>query len=133
MNFAATPETEPFWASARDEVLSVPFCLRCERFFLYPRPFCPRCWSDGVEWRRVSGRGRVASYTVVRRQPPDVEDDVPYVVAVIELDEGVQLMSHVVDFPGDPTTIPLDLPVEVAFDHARALARPVFRQRAPTR
>ena len=62
---------------------------------------------------------------------PGVDDDVPYVVAVIELDEGVQLMSHVVDFPGDPTTIPLDLPVEVAFDHARTLARPVFRQRAP--
>jgi uncharacterized OB-fold protein len=133
VNFAATPETEPFWASGRDAVLSIPFCPRCERFFFYPRPFCPRCWWREVEWRPVSGHGEVASYTVVRRQPPGVEDVVPYVVAVIELDEGVQLMSHVVDYPDDPTTIPLGLPVEVAFDHTRTLPRPVFRPRANAR
>jgi uncharacterized OB-fold protein len=129
VNFAATPETERFWASARAEALSIQFCTRCERFYFYPRPFCPRCWSSEVEWRPVSGRGRVASYNVVRRAAPGVEEDVPYVVALVELDEGVRLMSHIVDFPGDPTTIPLDLPVEVAFNHERALSRPVFRPR----
>jgi uncharacterized protein len=131
MHVRPTPETATFWAHAAEGVLALPFCAACERFFFYPRPFCPRCWSYAVEWKHVSGRGRVVSYTIVERLAAGLDRAIPYVVAIVELEEGERLMANVVGVAAEPDAIPLDLEVEVAFEHADGVDRPVFRPREP--
>ena len=82
--------------------MELPYCKSCGRFHFYPRPVCPECWSDDLDWRPVGGRGTVWSYTVVRFAHGANEGwktRVPYVVALVELEEGVRMMGNVVDGP----------------------------------
>ena len=80
-----------------------------------PRESCPACGSFEWTWERSSGKGRVFSWTVVHRAlHPGFTEDLPYAVVIIELDEGVRLVSHVVELA--PDALQLDLPVEVVFD-----------------
>ena len=71
----------------------------------------------------ASGRGRIHSYTVVHRAPPEYRDEVPYVVALVELDEGVRMMTRLIDV--GPAAVRVDLPVEVAIQGDPRL--PYFR------
>ena len=92
----------PFWQSVDRRAMELPYCGACERYHFYPRPVCPECWSDDLDWRAVSGRGTVWSYTVVRFAHGAHEGwkmRVPYAVALIELEEGVRMMANVVDCP----------------------------------
>jgi uncharacterized OB-fold protein len=92
--------TEPFWTAAASHQLVCARCVPCRRFRSPPSPFCPNCQSQQIEWIELSGRGRIYSYTVVRRAlTAALERSVPYVIAVVELPdaEGVRLLSNVVD------------------------------------
>ena len=88
---AVTPETQPFWEAATAGRLLVKRCTACGESHHYPRPLCPFCGSDRTEWREASGRGSVYSYSVMRRAP------VPYALAYVTLDEGVTMMTNIVD------------------------------------
>lgn len=128
---ASLPETAPFWEHAEHSVLAFPRCTECEMHFFYPRPFCPRCWSRAVEWLPVSGRGVLSSFVIVERAPADAVVNAPYVVALVELEEGVRLMANLVDVEPAPEALPLDLELEVTFRREPwGVARPVFRPRA---
>ena len=90
----------PFWRSVDRRAMALPRCGACGRFHFYPRPVCPECWSDKLDWRPVRGRGTVWSYTIVRFAHGAHEGwktRVPYAVALIELEEGVRMMGNVVD------------------------------------
>ncbi len=90
-----SPElTRPFWEAAKRHELRMPRCTTCDHVFFYPRSECPRCLSTNLEWVQVSGRARLHSFTVVQ-QPANAafRDDVPYVYAVVQLDEGPRLRS----------------------------------------
>ena len=90
-------------------------CTDCRTWRHMPRESCPACGSFDWGWERSSGKGRVFSWTVVHRAlHPTFADDVPYAVVVIELDEGVRLVSQVVGLA--PEALRLGLPVEVMFD-----------------
>lgn len=92
--------TSPFWRSVDRRAMTLPRCGACGRFHFYPRPVCPECWSDDLDWRPVSGKGTVWSYTIVRFAHGAHEGwktRVPYAVALIELEEGVRMMGNVVD------------------------------------
>jgi uncharacterized OB-fold protein len=93
-----TEASAPFWDATRERRLVLPWCLACERAFWFPREVCPRCLSSRIEWRQASGRGEVYAFTVEHRptQLQAVFGDAPYVIALVELDEGVRLMSNVV-------------------------------------
>lgn len=91
-----SPLTEPFWAAARERRLVRPYCPDCDRSFFTPQIACPRCLSTAWEYRESSGRGTVYSATVVHRAPyPGFTS--PYHVAIVDLDEGWQMLSNVVD------------------------------------
>ena len=91
-------ETQPFWDAARDGRLMIKRCTACERFHFYPRPFCPHCWSDAVEWVEANGRAKLYTWSVVHRNDlPPFPDRVPYVAAIVDLDEGPRMMTNVVD------------------------------------
>ncbi|HEY7492737.1 MAG TPA: Zn-ribbon domain-containing OB-fold protein [Candidatus Tectomicrobia bacterium] len=111
-----SPElTRPFWEAARRHELVMPRCKTCDHLFFYPRSECPRCFSTNLEWIQVSGRGRLHSYTIVQQPAnPAFRDDVPYVYAVVQLEEGPRLVSNVVQC--NPDTLRVDMPLEAVFD-----------------
>ena len=110
----ATAETQPFWdACARGELI-YQYCTACSRPQFYPRSFCVECRSDTLEWRRSSGLGRVYSHTTVYRAPSAAfKDMVPYVIALVDLDEGFRLMLNIVDC--DPASVAIGSRVRTVF------------------
>ena len=128
-----TPLTEPFWHAMRERRLVLQRCSACNSFVWTPRPACVECGSDRLEWTRVSGKGKVFSFTVIRqvtsRGGRGFEKELPYVVAWIELDEGPRLCSNVVDCPVDRVAIGMS--VEVVFEEAGGpISLPKFRPEA---
>jgi uncharacterized OB-fold protein len=109
------PWARRFWDAAREHRLELQHCDACQRWIFYPRLACPHCGADEPGWRQASGRGSIYSFTVVRANAPSAfTRSLPYVVAVIRLAEGVQLLSNIVQC--DPATLVCDQPVEVVFE-----------------
>jgi uncharacterized OB-fold protein len=118
-------DTAPYWEAARAARLLIQRCDSCRQHIFYPRSVCPHCMSDEIQWVAAAGTGTVYSYTVVHRSPDSFKQDVPYVVALIDLDEGVRMMSNIVGGAG-PLTI--GARVEVFFDAVTAeITLPKFR------
>jgi uncharacterized protein len=86
-----TAETRPYWEGAAAGQLLIKHCTACGEFHHYPRSICPFCGSDRTEWRQASGRGTVYSFSVMRRAAE------PYAIAYVTLEEGVTLMTNIVD------------------------------------
>ena len=107
--------TQPFWEAAKRHELVMPRCQTCDHLFFYPRSECPRCLATALEWVKVSGRGRLHSFTIVQ-QPANAafNHDVPYVYAVVQLDEGPRLVSNVVQC--DLAALRVDMPLEAVYD-----------------
>jgi uncharacterized OB-fold protein len=125
-----TPESRPFWEAARRHELLLQRCRPCGQWLFYPRAACPHCLSAELEWQRVSGRGTVHTFTVAHRGQKGFPLGSPYVIAMIELDEGVRLMSNLVGVAPDPAQIRIGMPVEVVFeDVSPEIALPRFRPR----
>jgi len=106
-------DTKPYWDAAKEHRLLIQRCQECHAAIFYPRSVCPHCMSDQISWIEASGRGTIYSYTVVHRAPPPFADDAPYVVALIDLEEGVRLMSNV---GAPPSDVKIGAPVAVVFD-----------------
>jgi uncharacterized OB-fold protein len=87
-----------FLEAWRQGKLMVQLCAACSRSIFYPRPICPYCWSDRIESREASGRGRIVSYSLVHRpNDPSFNDEIPIVLAEVALDEGPSLIARIVD------------------------------------
>jgi len=128
---ATDPSTLEYWDAARRGELRIPLCSDCGRHHMYPRTVCPHCGSSSLAWTACRGTGEVYSFTVVHRAPsPAFEGDVPYVVAVVQLDEGPHLMTNLVKVA--PEAVRVGLRVRVGFREAGdAGARvPVFEPEA---
>src|SRR5574337_766676 len=83
-----TDLTRPYWQAAAREELHMQHCGACGRWQFYPRPFCIHCEADALQWRAVSGLGRIYTYTINHRAPNAfMKLRLPYVVAIVELDE----------------------------------------------
>lgn len=96
-------DTQPFWDAAAERRLLIPRCRECRRWIWQPRPVCPRCHAPDPEWEPVAGRGRVVSWTVVRPPVlPVYAELIPFVILLVELDEGVRLVGQLV---GDDGTL----------------------------
>lgn len=122
-----TPETQPYWDGAAAGELRIQQCTDCSRHFFYPRTACPHCGSVKVEWVRASGRATLYSYVINHLPTPGFEAEVPYPIAVVELDEGPRMMTTVVDVEPTPEALQLDMPLEVTFEQRGELTLPVFR------
>jgi uncharacterized OB-fold protein len=114
-----TPESRPFWEACRRHELVVQRCRACGALQHYPRGVCAACWTAELEWRPASGRGTVYTFTVTRRsQAPGFKDALPYVLAWVELEEGVQMLTNVVEC--DPDRVAIGMPVRVVFEDVTA-------------
>ena len=123
------PVARPFWEGCRAGRLLIPRCQACGRWVWYPAAACPGCGGDDHAWTRVSGRGCVFTWVTVHRAfLPGYEGRVPFVTALVELEEDprVRLASFLADPPpGGPR---LGLPVEVTFERIdERVTLPMFR------
>jgi hypothetical protein len=110
------PLTAPFFAAAARDELAIPRCERCARYVWYPKESCPHC-GDPIVWTAVSGRATLFTWAVVRRAfLPAFADRVPFVTALVALNEdpAVRLCTYLVDHDAD-APLQAGLPVEVTF------------------
>jgi uncharacterized protein len=107
--------TRPFWDAVQLERLLLQRCGACERWVWHPRAWCPHCYSGVLRWCGASGRGQVYTYSVVHYAPlPGYAQEVPYVLATVRLDEGVQMMTNIVGCPCD--AVHVGQAVQVCFE-----------------
>lgn len=110
-----TDTTEPFWEATKEERFLVQWCTDCNAAIFFPREVCPSCLGTSLEWRDSAGRGTVYAFSVQHRAAnPFMADRVPYTVALVELEEGIRLMSNVIDI--DPDQVEIGMPVTVAWE-----------------
>jgi uncharacterized protein len=125
----ATPETEHFWAGAREGELRLQHCAACDHNYFPPQAFCPRCHSDAVSVFMASGKGTLYGFNISHLPAPGLQP--PYVIAVVELEEGPRMMSNLVDCDATPETVRLDMPLEVTFQKQNdEISLPLFRPAA---
>lgn len=112
-----SPESKFFWEKARQHQLWLPHCRPCDGAYWYPRDFCPVCGSRDVEWRRASGRGTLYTFAIHHRAfHPAWADEIPYVTALVDLEEGPRFFTNLVEVEPNPELIRCDMPLEAVFD-----------------
>jgi uncharacterized protein len=106
--------TTPFWEAAAEGRLLIQACEDCGALQFYPRGHCVRCLGPKVGWREASGRATLHTFSVVHRAESEAfAADVPYVLAIVDLEEGVRMTSRVVDV--EPDRLRCDMPLQVVF------------------
>jgi uncharacterized OB-fold protein len=123
----ADASTRPFWDAAREGRFLIKRCRACGRAHHYPRPFCPHCWSADVAWEDASGAATLYTWSVIHQNDlPPWPERVPYVAAVVELDEGPRVMTNVVDCEFERLRV--GMPLQVTFRATSDdVTLPVFR------
>jgi uncharacterized OB-fold protein len=114
MEPAESSLSRPYWEATRDERLVLPWCTDCERFFWYPRVVYPSCLGEEIEWREAAGTGEVHAVSVMHKTGMGRDPaDGPYAVAVVELAEGVRMLTNIVGV--EPGAVTVGTAVRVAW------------------
>lgn len=110
-----TAETAPFWEGCRRGELLYQRCRACGHAQFYPRSLCAACSATDLEWLPSSKRGTIHSFTVVQRAPTEAfKADVPYVLALVDLEEGFRMMLNVLG--ASPDQVRIGQPVRIVFE-----------------
>lgn len=119
-------DSKIYWEGCKEGKLLIQYCTDCDNHIFYPRTVCPHCMSDHIEWVEAEGKGKVYTYTIARRGAgPAFADDAPYVVALIELEEGVRLISNVINCNVDD--VYCDMEVQVVFEKVGDFHLPKYK------
>ena len=95
----------------------LPKCEDCGSAFFYPRIACPHCHSRNVGWIQASGKGRLYAFQIAHRAlNPAFKIEPPYILAMVELEEGPRMMSNLINIEPDPQIVKCDMAVEVVFE-----------------
>ena len=124
-----TPLAEPYWEATRREELVAQRCGSCDGFVWYPREACPHCLSADLRWEPLAGTGTIYTFNVMRKPGnPMMGDEVPYVVGLVDLDEGIRMTTNIVG--ADPSSLRCDQRVAVDWSEELSDGRrlPVFRR-----
>lgn len=114
------PENQPFFDATATDTLLVGTCHACGELHYYPRALCPHCFSDRTEWIAAKGTGTIYSYSTLHRGVP-----VPYTIAYVTLDEGITMMTNIVEFA--PGSLRIGQAVRVLFRETEGgIKVPVF-------
>jgi uncharacterized OB-fold protein len=109
------PESVKYWQAAKEHRLEIPRCNACDKFWFPPSQSCPHCLSTDFAFVPVSGRGKVFTFVTFHRvYHPAFAKEVPYVVALVELDEGPRLLTNIVGVK--PESVTCEMRVKVVFD-----------------
>lgn len=108
-------DSQPYWDAARDDRLVLQKCVDCGTVRFFPRYLCTECGSEKVEWVNAAGRGTVHSFTIVHRAAfPEFQERTPYVVALIDLEDGPRMMTNILG--EDALAVAIGDAVEVCFE-----------------
>ena len=106
-------ETQTFWDGCKEGRFLIRHCNTCGEDHFYPRPFCPTCWSDDVAWKEASGRATLYTFSIVHQNDlPPFGERVPYVAAIVELEEGPRVMTNIEGVEHDALRIGMPLVVD---------------------
>ena len=121
------PESLPFWEGAKNHQLMIQKCSDCGHHWFPPSTVCTDCGSRNIEWVASSGKGKVFSFVVFHKlYHKGWDGEIPYAVAIIELEEGARMLSNVIAVP--VAEVKCDIPVEVVFEDATdELTLPKFK------
>lgn len=121
-----TELSQPWWDAAKGGRLTVQTCADCGAAQHPPRPLCLQCWGGDLHWKTASGEGSVYSFTTAHRSATrGFREETPYVVAIVELDEGPRMTTNIVGC--DPADVRIGMRVRVVFDPATdAVTLPKF-------
>ena len=120
------PWTEKFWEATKEGKLLVQVCNDCQSKIFYPRKFCPECWSGNLGWIEGSGKAKIHTFsTAYANVEPKFWDELPYTIAYVDLEEGIRMMTRIVDCK--PEDIRFDMEVEVVFHERDGYFLPYFR------
>lgn len=118
-------ESRPFWDGAKAGKFMI---VRCNNGHVhhYPRPFCPVCWSEDVEWVEASGRATLYTHsTVYSNDLPPFKERLPYIAAVVDLEEGPRVMTNIVGI--EPADLVMGMALEVDYrELTDEVTAPVF-------
>ena len=115
-----------YWEGIAQGELRIQRCDVCARTVFYPRSICPHCHSDQISWIVAMGKGTIYTYTVAHQAFGAFAGETPFVVAIVELEEGVRMMTRIIDAPRERVTI--GAPVQVSFEtSAEGVKLPYFR------
>ncbi len=124
-------ESRFYWDGARRRELWLRRCRGCGEAYFYPRDISPCCFSRDTEWMRASGRATLFTFTIVHRSPhPAFQEMAPFVVAIVELEEGPLMATNIVGLGAepDPADLRVGMDLEVAFeDVSEEVTLPRFR------
>ena len=98
-------DSRPYWEGLAQGELRIQRCDACARAIFYPRALCPHCFSARLSWIVASGKGIIYSYTVAHQAFGPFAAEAPFVVAIVELEEGVRMMTRIIDAPREHITI----------------------------
>ncbi|NKB99483.1 MAG: DNA-binding protein [Pseudomonadales bacterium] len=126
-----TPETANFWSGCAAGELRLQHCTSCGHVQYPPRKLCSGCFSQDVEWRRASGHGKIRSWSVVIAPgAPGFEAEVPFISALIALDEGPTMLSVLRECAA--ADVEFEQPVEVIFEQRGEQYVPYFKPASTT-
>jgi len=119
-------DSQVYWEGIARGELRIQQCAACTRYVFYPRSICPHCFSDKLSWVVASGKGTIYSYTVAHQAFGAFAGEIPFVIAIIELEEGVRMMTRIIGSPRERITI--GAPVHVSCESvANGPTLPYFR------
>ncbi len=113
------PLTKIYWDSVKAHAMQLQKCADCGQFIFYPRAVCPGCFSRNLRWTPVSGRGKIYGFTINMGRHPSTAAfgaDVPYVIALVELEEGPRMMTNIVGVEPSPEHVKVGMDVVVQYD-----------------
>ncbi|RNB88810.1 hypothetical protein EDM59_06810 [Brevibacillus nitrificans] len=123
--FVERGEAKEYMDGLAQSELRIQKCKECEKYVFYPRQYCPHDMGE-LEYVKASGKGRILTYSqVFKTGHPLWANSTPFAVAIIELEEGVSMASHVVGV--DPSTVQINQAVEVVFQKVNGTTFPFFR------
>ena len=121
------PFTEPFWEATKQRKLLVQTCKSCGARIFFPRRQCPECWSTDLDWMEASGKATIFAFSVTYEGVEEMfVDDLPIILAWVDLPEGIRMQTNIIDC--DPDSVEIGQEVEVVFkDVTDEITLPYFR------
>jgi uncharacterized protein len=122
-----TPASQPYWDALDRHELLIQRCKSCRSHVFYPRISCPVCGSRQLGWIPASGRATLHTFVISHIPAPGFDDELPYVIAIVELEEGPRMMTNLRGVAPDPMHLQIDMKLEVCFERRADRTLPMFR------
>ena len=113
VRFAYESKLGKFYEGLKENKLMVTRCTKCKKLYMPPRADCSKCKSSEMEWVELSGRGKLATYTAMETAPQTFEKDAPFIIGIVELEEGPRIMARLRNVKREDVKVGMELRMHV--------------------